>query len=328
MPLSSISTKELSENIGELSEGTYFLSSIQHKTSASGRPRTVLELEDSTGAVRGIVWAEHQAYCEGLVAPSYVKVLARVHDFNGRTELHVCKIREESPETITQGARLLPLSQCPTVAHRALAQLEKLEADLHGPMKGFLRRVLLDPSIGIPFLRCRGSVRHHHAYPGGLAVHSTAHLDLVQYAVFSVLEDDGHAAGIAKVVYVLHDIGKIKTVGETRRPPHGLVVRHETHSLTVLAPHLKWLERQDRDIATAFQYVLDYIATPAQARGPSKYLVADIVVAVDQWSAASFNGRDLGSLLSRKEAQFSQASDMSLPAANDSGAIEETTHVL
>jgi len=46
-----------------------------------------------------------------------------------------------------------------------MRELARLEAELPAPLDGFLRSVLLDPAITLPFLRCRASVSHHHSFP-------------------------------------------------------------------------------------------------------------------------------------------------------------------
>ncbi|MGC8473939.1 MAG: TatD family hydrolase, partial [Candidatus Dormibacteria bacterium] len=63
------------------------------------------------------------------------------------------------------------------------------------PLSGFLRSVLLDPAIGLPFLRCRASVSHHHADVGGLLMHSTEMLDLAAEAGKPVVIHQRDAGG-------------------------------------------------------------------------------------------------------------------------------------
>lgn len=306
--------------------GVYRVSGIQEKISNAGHTRLQLLLDDCTGTIDGIVWPQYRAQCHDLKVPSYVYLEGDVREFDGRLSVHVRMIHIESPDRLSIGAPLLPYRLCPPAARPGLAHLVGLENRLDGPMQGFLRRVLLDPEIGVPFMRCRGSVRHHHNEPGGLLAHSTAALDMVMYAVLSTLPDDSRSVDIAQIAYLLHDIGKIRTVGESRRPVNGLVVRHEIHSFKLLAPHLKWLEAQDSDLAGGLEYVLDYIATPAKARGYARYLVAEIVAAADQWSAAAHNGRDLSALLSGAPVSSNRVAGSALIAANDSPIEDEVSH--
>ena len=74
-------------------------------------------------------------------------------------------------------------------------------------------------------------------------------------------------------------------------------MRHESANILLLAPHLQWLEAREPRYAHALMYVMDYLATPRETRGPGKYLVADIVAGLDCFSAASRNRRDLANLV-------------------------------
>jgi len=179
----------------------------------------------------------------------------------------------------------------------AFDRLARLENSLPSPLDAFLRRVLLDPDIGIGFLRCRASVNHHHNFAGGLLVHSTEMLDLVADATHLPLPHDPWAPSMAQLAYLLHDVGKLRSVGETTRTRHGLVGRHEIMTIELLAPHLRWLELRSPELATVLRAVLGHLATPAKARGVSQFLVSEIVEKMDQWSAAAYNRRDTCKLL-------------------------------
>ncbi|EQD58610.1 metal dependent phosphohydrolase [mine drainage metagenome] len=165
------------------------------------------------------------------------------------------------------------------------------------PLSGFLRSVLLDPAIGLPFLRCRASVSHHHADVGGLLMHSTGLLDQAAELTRTIIPHDAWSPHLAQLGYLLHDLGKLRTVGELRRPRHARVVPHEFVTIELLAPHLRWLEQRDLDLATALRHLFSYLATPAKARTTPRHVVAEIVEKLDQLSAASHNRRDLDYLL-------------------------------
>ena len=98
-------------------------------------------------------------------------------------------------------------------------------------------------------------------------------------------------------------------------------MRHEVYTVRLLDPHLRWLAQVSPELNAAFEYVLNYIATPHTVRKPGKYLVADIVVAIDQWSAASHNERSFAALLDVLDpVRFRPAADRP-DAANDNEFI-------
>ncbi len=290
----------IAESSDQIRHGTYLLTECLEREGTSGQSRLQLILEDATGRITGFLWPERRPYIRLPTLPAAVAIQARVQHFNGKVQLKLHSLEPVDPEGVPSAAALLPRQRCPEAAHAALDRLIALERGLPAPLNGFLRRVLLDPEIGIPLMRCRGSVRHHHAYPGGLLVHSTEQLDLAASVVRTALPHDDWAPHIAGLAYLLHDTGKIRSVGESHRADYGLVLRHETIGSDLLAQHLRWLEHQSLELATALRYVFEYLSVPQAARHIPDYLVAEVVETLDQWSAAAHNGRDLRHLLRRK----------------------------
>jgi hypothetical protein len=191
---------------------------------------------------------------------------------------------------------LLPRQHCAKEVQVALDRLAELERALPCPLQGFLRQVLLDPLIFPDLLTCRASVSHHHAFPGGLLVHSTGLLDMAAELTQRSVPDCPWSPHLAQLGFLLHDLGKIRSVGQTRRPPHPFAMRHELVTIELLAPHLNWLERQDMLLAAGMRSLLDYVAEPHPRRRPAPLVAAEVVVMLDQLSAGTHNERDLESL--------------------------------
>lgn len=294
---------------------TYFVAEI----GQSADPAYVsLKLAESLGSL----WVRvPKAVAQGLRPEHVDRALSFVMDVP--TDEGTPIVRhwgEPDPDALRDVAYRLPLLRCPDVAQGALRRLGDFEHSLPEPLAGFLRRVLLDPEVGVPLLRCRASVSHHHSYVGGLLVHCTAQLSLAHEAAKGALPHEPLSWSLAELGYFLHDLGKLRSVGERTRPAYGLVSHHETITLLMLAPHLQWLATQSPELAAALTYVLEYVATPARARGPAKYLPAEIVVSLDQWSAAPHNGRGLIGLLgSKAKLPVSAANDDTWAEASPNG---------
>lgn len=321
--LGPIST--LAVQADQTGRGIYLLTECAEKEGDSGQSRLQLMLEDATGRITAFSWPERRPYVRLPPVPSAVVVQARVQIFDGKVQFKLYSLDAIDADQVELGAALLPRRRCPEIAHAALDHLIALERDLPAPLNGFLRQVLLDPDIGIPFLRCRASVRHHHAYPGGLLVHCTEQLDLAATIVRAALPYDVWAPHIARLGYLLHDIGKVRSVGETRRAEHGLVLRHETLGSNLLEPHLRWLDHRDTELAIGMRYVFEHLAWPSAMRRIPDYLVAEVVAMLDQWSAAAHNGRDLQHLL-RRGVPATVAAISGTAAANDSTHDQEVRH--
>lgn len=307
----------LAAQVNQTGHGTYLLTEYSEKQGSSGQSRLQLTLEDATGRVTAIVWPEHRPNVLVPPIPSPVSVLAKVQIFDGKVHLRLECLAGLEADQVPCAAALLPRRRCPEIAHASQDRLIALERDLPAPLDGFLKHVLLDHRIGIPLLRCRGSVRDHHPQVGGLLVHCTEHLDLAAAITRTALPTDVRSPHIAQLGYLLHDIGKLSSVGETCRAKHGLVVRHEFLTIEMLAPHLAWLERRNADLAASLRYVFAHLATPFKARKIPEYFVAEVVTTLDHWSAAAHKGRDMGHLL-RGGAHASLKNTNVANAANDS----------
>lgn len=288
---------------GECGQGLYLLTGAREQLGPSGQTRLQLALEDATGRITGVVWPESRpsVVCPATL-PAPVAVHATVQHFDNRPQVKVQSLTAVPVGEVTRATALLPHSRCPEVAWPALERITRLERELPAPLDGFLREVLLDPQVTLPFLGCRASVAHHHAYPGGLLVHSTEMLDTAYDLTHRILPRDAWSPCLAQLGYLLHDLGKLRTVGEVRRPQYGLVVRHEQMTIEILAPHLRWLELRNPDLAAALRYLFGYLATPAAARKPPEHVMTEVVATLDQWSAATHNHRDLDHLLRKSAA--------------------------
>lgn len=314
------STAALTDLHGQSVRSHFLLTECAEKPCGGGDLRQQLVLEDSEGSVLGFVWPERRSLISAVAAGTPVEVQGTVQLFNGQPQLRIQQLNALQPDQVQCAAELLPHRRCPAEARDALKCLIDFERSLPEPLGGFLRRVLLDPGIGVPLLRCRASVAHHHSQVGGLLLHSTSALDIAANLGRWALPADPLAPAMTQLGYLLHDLGKLRSVGESSRPLHGLVIRHEIHSLMLLAPHLKWLESHDADLAAALQYILAYVATPPKSRGWGDYLVAELVTSLDHWNTAGHNGRDLASLLAGYKPDA--ASKPQVAAANDDNHSE------
>lgn len=306
--------------------GTYLLTGYSERQGDSGQRRLQLTLEDATGRLTAFGWPEAQDAMLIPPIPAPVSVLARVAIYNDQPQLKLQSLAGLESAAVIRATDLLPRHRCPEAALPAFESLVKLETSLPEPLAGFLREVLLDPVIGIPFLRCRASVRHHHAEIGGLLTHSTELLDVAEAVARFVLPTDVWSPHLAKLGYLLHDLGKLRSVGELRRPDYALTVRHEVVTIEMMAPHLRWLERRDPRLAVGMRAVFDYLATPHKARRVPNYFVAEMVSKLDHWSAAKNERRDLTYLIAHGHKGQKLPASVVHAAANDDVHLPEVRH--
>lgn len=176
------------------------------------------------------------------------------------------------------GPVFLPRTKVPETAWPALEKLVAIFTGLQDDaVRGFLGRVLTDPEISTRFVRCRASARHHHHRAGGLLAHSVGVAD----RCLACGQDLEHRMrDILVAAAILHDIGKLETVGEgPKRPLLAPWVHHEAITLEILAPHLRWLDSEWPHGGALLRHCLTWYST--KPAGFAGFVGADILRAMD-----------------------------------------------
>ena len=179
---------------------------------------------DSERTLRAYAW---ESECKGFHVPRHlarVYAAGRIRERRGRLELACSELIAEDPTPLIRAAR---------------ERLRTLARSVNpAPLRELLRRVFRDPAIGPAFLIAPASLSYHHAFSGGLLVHSAQCAGMVHRWM------EGEALqGLATTAALLHDIGKVRTLsGDMTRTPLGRLVSHDALTLEVLAPHLAWLD--------------------------------------------------------------------------------------
>lgn len=269
------------------------------------------ELEDSSGRA----WLE-------IAAPAYpptrftkhTPVIVNLQPAFDRDEpdLRIWSLEAARIQTASQALSLTPRSQVPNLALPALDALQKFADELGAdPLGGFLARLLLDPAIGSDLFTARGSWNHHHAYDGGLLVHTAEVMQLVGELARFKLAHQPRRIWQCQLAAFIHDLGKVQTHGP--KNPNGLpLLQHEFVSAQLVAPHLAWLALRDPESANELSASLQHGGLPMTQRARCWSVVAELVALADQCSAMH-----LGEGVRRK--LYSQ------PAANDAAESQTDT---
>jgi 3'-5' exoribonuclease len=149
----------------------------------------------------------------------------------------------------------------------------------HQAVGGFLRQVFADPLIGPAYLDRPASIAHHHAYPGGLFVHSVE----VAWRLFQEpIKADEKALLVASGL--LHDVGKVRCYGaDGRRTAMGCAVDHDALTLEVLALHLPALDARWLPGGIRLRHLLTWRPSREESR-PADALV-ELLRTADRLSA-------------------------------------------
>lgn len=271
--------------------GYFRIHDLEHRMKQSDGSRYVrVSLDDARGALTGIFWSDALHLAAAIPAlPVTVQVTGRLSSAGGNRVLRITDLYFVSSLDLESPQVLLPRRFVPTVALPSFESLLTWCSTLPLPLRQFVGAVLLDPKVTIGFLRCKGSQRHHHAYTGGLLVHSVEMLPLIGRIAEGLQPEDVELAQQAQIAYLFHDLGKIRTVGERDRPLSAFVpgAVHDPHpaiGLEWLQPVLGQLALVLPEVAAELEETWRYLAING-LRGVPKSLLPTIVQFADRVSA-------------------------------------------
>jgi 3'-5' exoribonuclease len=259
-------------------------------------------LENCRFSVRGHIWKErYRGQQFHLAQDQRIVVYGKVRQFDRRW---IIDIFDTQPLTYfdENGLELIP--QRWYVQAKSAGRLESLTQQIHTrALNSFLHDVLADDNLVRDFLQLPASYRHHHAWPGGLLVHSLECAEMVA----AVPGFRGAERELGIVAALLHDIGKVRTQGDKPlRWQQRLLLHHELFTFEVLASHLSRLDRRWPEGGMALRYLLSWKTGINRASIPAMTM-AELIQSADRISAG----------LDRDEEAFGQApKDQSLVTRN------------
>ncbi len=135
--------------------------------------------------------------------------------------------------------------------------LFNLIIQLNTPLRQFLFNVFSNEEITKAFTTVNASINHHHAWKGGLLVHSVESAIMADQLAKTWMTPA--EAEVTVVAALLHDIGKTRTFQENGHWSElGHYVSHDALSLEILAPYLTQLEKQWRTGANLLRHILGW----------------------------------------------------------------------
>lgn len=243
-----------------------------------------LRLEDYSGELVVLdQWGvSREAGRLALPCPVYAELLAWPSP--DRVRYSLIDLASLSSHQIEVAAELLPFSRTPTLAILARGALVRFHRGLaNRHLRRFLSDVILDRQVFGPLLYVPASHGYHHAYPGGLLVHSTDMLEECGAFMRRRMQDDPDAAEVTQIGYLLHDLGKVVTHrggldGERKRLPHEVV------TMQIVLPHLRKLAANDARSARRLHEIFDHCRKPACERRFNIFQGAHLVTTFDGMS--------------------------------------------
>lgn len=261
---------------------------LESRIGKNGHAFLRLRIVDGFGEAWAYVWADSNlfGYVETINIGEYslVELCGRVSSLNGYAYLKLSDLLLVSPSHIRNGASLLPLPLVPVRARESMQWLiDFIETLANEPLRAFLTDIFLDEGISHRFIRSRASANYHSAHPGGLLMHSVEVAKLAgQWA--DLLGESALSKAVTQVGGLLHDFGKIETVGACNpRPMNPAYFQHEHMTIHLLAPHISKLKKSSIEEGLIMMHLLSRFAAP-KSMG-SQLMAEELIRFADQASA-------------------------------------------
>ena len=164
----------------------------------------MLEFTDRSGIIEGIAWDSVTDDLKAVSVDDFVFVTGNVGEYNDRLQVVVNSISRISDDEIDP-TDFLP--QCDEDIEKAIAEINEFRRKISNPhLKKILDTFFEDQTFVEKFQLAPAAKKVHHAYLGGLAVHTLKVLKLLSgmQHIYKFLNID-----LLITAGLLHDIGKI-----------------------------------------------------------------------------------------------------------------------
>jgi 3'-5' exoribonuclease len=189
---------------GQTVKEIFVLSKKSIKDKKDGGSYAVLEFTDRSGSIEGIAWDNVVESVNMLSTGDFVFVVGNVNEYNERLQIVVSSIKRVS-ENETEPKDFLP--QTDEDISQVFEEINNFRSKVQNKyLKQLLENFFDDKELIEKFKRAPAAKRIHHAYLGGLLVHTRNVLKLADEMkrVYETLDLD-----LLITAGILHDIGKI-----------------------------------------------------------------------------------------------------------------------
>jgi len=213
-----------------------------------------LILGDRTGEIEAKAWDRPQETAGLIDRDDIVKVRGTIEIYNDRRQLIVQRLRR------CEAGEFQEADFCPASARDPEEMFRELQGFVNSVgnrrVRALLQSVLNDPAIVSSFKVAPAATKLHHAYRSGLLEHSLSLCELADALVrnYPRFNRDWLVAGA-----VLHDLGKVKELGTSRRLGYttcGQLVGHVALGLEVLEGHVSWLPNFPVEVKSMLQHLI------------------------------------------------------------------------
>ncbi len=263
----SMQARDKPTRTGAIVKGVFTVRNPIFKVAKNRQQYVLFNIKESLTPVRVVVWENQCKHFHEIGHGKQVKLYGHMGSYHGNRQI-TC-------------ASLSPMSDGRDNVSAAIIRLRALIAWLPDPaLKRFICNVFQDSEIRQKFITAPASIRHHHAYPGGLVVHSVE----VAWQVLLQLQVPARERYIGVVAGLFHDIGKIRTLStEMTRTDLGQLVDHERLTLDVLSSPLQSLKTENMEAYLVLANLLSW--KPSGRNQIPEFVIYESIRMADRVSA-------------------------------------------
>jgi len=222
----------------------YVLAKKSDKTTKNGDPYLRLTLSDSTGRIDAMMWSDSiEKWGNDFEVNTVVRIRGKVGEFDSKPQLTIERIGV-ADEANYSPTWFLPLS--PVSVEEVIDKIKKHCDSITNASLKELANKFFNSEYFDDFFHAPGAANLHHAYIGGLAVHTLGVMDICCDFTnrYSTINKD-----LLLVAALLHDIGK--TVENSwavtfSRTPEGDLLGHIVQGVRIVDSLLSGIELEEK----------------------------------------------------------------------------------
>ncbi len=183
---------------------SFVLSKKILKEKKDGGAYAVLEFSDRSGSIEGIAWDNTVESLSTVSVGDIVFVAGTVNEYNDRLQIVVESVRRVADDDVDP-RDFLPQSEADI--DRVMVEIDTFRARIKNRFLAELLALFFEDEVFVKnFRTAPAAKRVHHAYIGGLAVHTLHVLQLLEHMeqVYPTINSD-----LLITAGILHDVGKI-----------------------------------------------------------------------------------------------------------------------
>ncbi len=190
---------------GMLVNDVFFCSRRDLKERRDGGQFLTFELRDRTGVLSAIMWDNIEDGLNYIAGGAFCHIQGKVGDYQGKVQVTVTALFPVEP---VQVAREDFIAVTPLNRAELLKELQGYIGRMRNPyLRNLLESFFNNAQFKEEFAIAPGAVRVHHAYLGGLLVHTVTMCRLAERLpeIYPEVDPDLLLTGV-----ILHDIGKVR----------------------------------------------------------------------------------------------------------------------